>query len=165
MHRGQLFAIAALLLLAAGFCGCLGSDSSDDGDEKSPYWDLEQATFNSINAHRASIGLAKLNWSGVMAGQARGHSEAMADGRVNFSHDGFQDRVDAIKKEISIGGAGENVAMNWGSADPVGVAVSGWLNSTGHKANIEGDYDLTGVGVAKSSDGKYYLTQMFVKSG
>jgi len=54
--------------------------------------------------------------------------------------------------------------MNWGSTDPVGVAVSGWLNSTGHRNNIEGNYDLTGVGVAKSSDGKYYLTQMFAKS-
>jgi len=157
-----LFAIAALLLLAAGLCGCFGSD--DGGENESPYADLEQATFNSINAHRASIGLSKLNWSGVMADQARDHSEAMADGRVNFSHDGFNDRVDAIKKEISIGGAGENVAMNWGSADPVGVAVSGWLNSTGHRNNIEGDYDLTGVGVAKNEDGKYYLTQIFAKS-
>lgn len=161
-ERTALFAI--ILLLALSLSGCLGSDSSDGSDEKSPYWDLEQATFNSINAHRTSIGMSKLNWSGVMAEQAMGHSEAMADGRVNFSHDGFSDRVAAIKKEITIGGAGENVAMNWGSEDPVGVAVSGWLNSTGHKANIEGSYDLTGVGVAKSEDGKYYLTQMFAKS-
>ena len=151
------------LLLAVALSGCFGSN--DGRENESPYANLEQATFDSINAHRTSIGLAKLNWSGVMADQARGHSEAMADGRVNFSHDGFSARVDAIKKEITIGGAGENVAMNWGSTDPVGVAVSGWLNSTGHKANIEGDYDLTGVGVAKSSEGKYYLTQIFAKSG
>jgi len=157
--------VLIVVILAASLCGCIGSDSSDDSDEKSPYWDLEQATFNSINAHRASIGLSRLNWSGVMADQARGHSENMANSRVNFSHDGFDGRVDAIKKKISIGGAGENVAMNWGSTDPVGVAVSGWLNSTGHRNNIEGNYDLTGVGVAKNEDGKYYLTQIFAKSG
>jgi len=41
--------------------------------------------------------------------------------------------------------------------------VNSWLNSSGHKKNIEGNYSHTGVGIAKNQYGTLYFTQIFVK--
>ena len=57
----------------------------------------------------------------------------------------------------------ENVAMN-NSPIPAQVVVRGWINSEGHKKNMEGDYDLTGVGIARSRNGSWYFTQIFVST-
>ena len=40
--------------------------------------------------------------------------------------------------------------------------VNMWLNSDGHRKNIEGNYNLTGIGVVKGKDGALYFTQIFV---
>jgi uncharacterized protein YkwD len=86
----------------------------------------------------------------------------MASGAVAFGHTGFQTRIQTLAQTISFNSAAENVAANWGSSDPAATAVSGWLNSAGHLANIAGNYRLTGIGVAKSSSGQVYLTQIFL---
>ena len=40
--------------------------------------------------------------------------------------------------------------------------MTGWLNSPGHRANIENaSYRAIGIGVARSSNGSYYWTQDF----
>ena len=146
----------------------LASCSEDDGPVDPPVTpgiaEIEARVHLLINQYRADKGLAPLALSDVITTQARNHSRNMADGSVPFSHDGFQQRVDEIKKQISIAGAAENVAMNSGYSDPAKVAYDGWLKSDGHRKNIEGNYDMTGVGVAQSSDGAYYLTQIFAKS-
>ncbi|WP_231590801.1 CAP domain-containing protein [Hymenobacter terrenus] len=41
--------------------------------------------------------------------------------------------------------------------------VNGWLNSPGHRANIEGNFTRTGIGVATSSTGRIYSTQIFIR--
>jgi uncharacterized protein YkwD len=56
----------------------------------------------------------------------------------------------------------ENVASNKGHDQPALQAVEGWLASRRHRSNIEGPYDLTGVGVARNAAGEVYFTQMFV---
>ncbi len=50
--------------------------------------------------------------------------------------------------------------------DPAGAAVNAWLASTGHRQNIEGDYHLTGVGVASPDNDSltFYFTQIFIKN-
>ncbi|MBN1448396.1 MAG: CAP domain-containing protein [Bacteroidetes bacterium] len=125
---------------------------------------MEQRVHTLINQHRVDLGLAPLTLRDVITIQARNHSRNMADGTVPFSHDGFTDRVDAISSQIPISGAAENVATISGYSDPARIAVDRWIKSAGHKANLEGDYDLTGIGVAQSATGGYYLTQMFAKS-
>jgi uncharacterized protein YkwD len=37
-----------------------------------------------------------------------------------------------------------------------------WLNSPGHRKNIEGPYNLTGIAMAKAKDGTMYFTQIFI---
>jgi len=123
---------------------------------------MEHRAHDLVNQHRRSMGLAELAYSETVASQARAHSRDMDGGNLN--HDGFQARVDAIGKSISLLGAGENVALNQGFPDPAQEAVTGWINSPPHRANMEGDFDLTGIGIDKKSDGTFYFTQVFVKT-
>ena len=112
-----------------------------------------------VNDHRRSIGKPPLAMNQVIWEQAYGHSQNMAIKKVPFGHDGFEARISAIRAALGSGGsAGENVAMGYLSAASV---VSAWLNSPGHRANIESNATRTGVSAVKSSTGDWYFTQVF----
>ncbi|MBD2388379.1 CAP domain-containing protein [Cylindrospermum sp. FACHB-282] len=123
---------------------------------------IEASVFEQINQYRASQGLAALTRNSAIDTQARTHSKNMASGQVPFGHNGFQQRVQATG--ISYSAAAENVAYNQGVSDPATAAVQGWLKSSGHLANIKGNYNLTGIGVASNSQGRIYFTQIFLRS-
>ncbi|BBD59132.1 allergen V5/Tpx-1 family protein [Nostoc sp. HK-01] len=125
---------------------------------------LELAVFNQINQYRASLGLPALSRNSTIDNQARIHSQNMAQGRVAFGHDGFGARIQAIAVTIPYSAAAENVAYNQGYRDPATQAVQGWLRSSGHLANIKGNYNLTGVGMAVNSRGAVYFTQIFIRT-
>jgi uncharacterized protein YkwD len=129
----------------------------------SPYADLEQAVHEQVNQYRVEQGLPPLVLNADISQQSRLHSEAMASGRVPFSHQGFDQRVQAIARTVPYRRAGENVAYNQGYSDPVTQAVEGWINSPGHRENMEGNFDLTGIGITKTEDGRYYFTQIFIR--
>lgn len=124
---------------------------------------LEQAVLTQINQYRASRKLPPLTLDARISEQARAHSQAMAAGRTPFSHNGFQQRVQAIARTLPYSRAAENVAYNQGYSDPVLQAVQGWLKSTGHRQNIEGSFNLTGIGIAQNAKGEYYFTQIFMR--
>lgn len=120
---------------------------------------IEQEVHQLINQHRASIGLAELEWNDIIVEQCRNHSIDMADA-YTINHDGFNDRINKIGESIPWSWAGENVAYNYSAQG----AVAAWLNSPGHKSNIESNSNLTGVGVAFDEDSVMYFTQIFIKS-
>jgi uncharacterized protein YkwD len=125
---------------------------------------LESRTYKLINEHRRGRGLAPLAYDARIAAVARRHSKDMADGRVSAGHDGFEARQRHISKMIPLRGIAENVGINdYPPSKTVRSAVSGWLGSRGHRENIEGRYDLTGVGIARDARGAYYYTQILVK--
>ncbi len=115
-----------------------------------------------INNHRASIGLRALIHDDQMGEIARTHSQNMASGAVAFGHTGFSSRCSASKSAIGGGNwCGENVAG--GQTSPK-AAFTSWMNSSGHRANIEqGRATHSGFGYARSSSGKYYWTQIFIQ--
>ena len=115
-----------------------------------------------INQYRKSIGKSELKANDVIEQEAYKHSFNMAHGKVPFSHDGFDGRYKRVQKKLGVGSAAENVAYGYKTAQDV---VNGWLTSPGHKKNIEGDYFLTGIGIALSDDGTPYYTQFFYNSG
>ena len=123
---------------------------------------IAQLVHQEVNEYRASKDLAPLKFNTLISEQARIHSENMAQQTVKFGHGGFSDRVQALKKSISYGGVAENVAYNMGYKDPVDRAVTGWIESNGHRQNMVGNYNLTGVGVATNPQGEYYFTQIFI---
>lgn len=83
--------------------------------------------------------------------------------RKTFSHDGFEGRIKAVQRIIPLEKMGENWASMKGYPDPIAVAVKGWINSPSHQKNMVGDYNITGIGIAKNNADEYYFTQLFVK--
>jgi len=109
------------------------------------------------------MGLGSLQMLNAASTQAYQHSKDMATGKTGFGHNGFEQRVQAIKKTMGVSimsASAENVAYGELSAREV---VNGWLNSSGHKRNIEGNYNLTGIGVAKDRSGTLFFTQIFLR--
>jgi uncharacterized protein YkwD len=122
--------------------------------------DLEARIFKIVNDYRLSIGRTALAWNEAMADEERAHSQAIASGQVPFGHQGIDERIARINKIIPWSLISENVASARSAED----ALAAWLKSPDHKVIIEGDYELTGVGVAKDPDGPlYYFSQMFLK--
>ncbi len=123
---------------------------------------LEKAILQKINEYRRSQNLPTLKFNDRLSEQARIHSKAMASGKVPFSHDRFEERTRAIALAIDYRSIAENVAYNQGFGDPATRAIDGWLKSPSHRQNIESNFNLTGIGVAKNSRNEYYFTQIFV---
>ena len=116
--------------------------------------------INGVNAYRKTKGLPPLQLMALAASEAARHSSNMASKKVPFGHAGFNQRAIAIANELhGTSATGENVAfgkMTWKQV------IDAWLKSPEHKANIEGAFNYTGVGVAKDSRGVVYYTQIFV---
>ncbi len=122
---------------------------------------MTNAILYYVNLHRRSIGLQSLRLNNFESSLALQHSINMASNKTPFGHDGFPQRAKTISHQIGkISLAAENVASGDMSAKEV---VDGWLHSPGHKRNIETDFTLTGIGVAKNNKGVIYYTQIFTK--
>lgn len=115
-----------------------------------------------VNNHRLSIGKWALIHSDQLARIVEIHSIDMAKKTVAFGHDGFSERCSDSRRAMGGGNwCGENVAM--GQKSPKDV-FNAWMNSSGHRANIEQSRAThTGFGYAKSSNGTYYWTQIFLE--
>lgn len=123
----------------------------------------EEAVVRAVNAYRVQHGLKPLKMMPFIASEARGHSQAMARKSVPFGHQNFMTRIRHINGNLkqSRGGA-ENVAWFPPSKNPEEV-VKLWLTSRGHRHNIEGSFDLTGVGIVQDQRGWFYYTQIFIR--
>ena len=114
-----------------------------------------------VNQHRRALGKPDLQPNSFISSVALGHSRDMLSGKTPFGHDGFRGRIDRIRKKLGpMHVAAENVASGPMSAREV---VEGWLHSPGHRRNIEGDFRLTGIGLAFGRDGNIFFTQIFMK--
>ena len=156
----------ALLPLAIVFTMVSCSSEADGSSTESKvvttynYNDTELKLVTLINNYRTSIGLNTLEVINHISYKSEEHNIYMIDNKV-VNHDYFQDRTNNLIQLLQASRVGENVAYNYQSAES---AIAAWLNSPGHKANLEGDY--THMGVSVSSDpttGKKYYTNMFMK--
>lgn len=122
---------------------------------------MEQSILYYVNLHRRAMRLAPLQLNPSESAIAAQHSRDMATGRAPFGHTGFHDRVSVLSRQVGpIGVAAENVAYGQMSAKEV---VDGWLGSPGHRRNIEGNFRLTGIGLARDRNGRIYYTQIFTR--
>lgn len=113
-----------------------------------------------INAYRVKRGLLPLKMNHLISGEAKNHSYNMATGIIPFSHDGFNKRAQRLYQQFKQTRAiAENVAYNNRDAETV---VKQWLTSAGHRKNIEGNFNLTGIGIARNKNGLVYVTQIFL---
>jgi len=138
---------------------CEDDPIASNNNNGTPSDAVETEVHRLVNLHRMGIGLAALEWNETIANECRQHSQEMANAHT-INHDGFNERINKIGETISWNWAGENVAYNYSAQS----AVTAWLNSPGHKSNIESNSNLTGVGVAFDEDSVMYFTQIFVRS-
>ena len=121
----------------------------------------EQEVFNLINKQRTDNGLTALKNDNELQRVARIKAQDMVNNNY-FSHQSptYGSPFDMLKSfGISYKSAGENIAANSSNSG----AVTSWMNSSGHRANIlNSSYNYTGVGVVSSPKyGKMYV-QMFI---
>ncbi|CEG56385.1 CAP domain-containing protein [Legionella fallonii] len=124
---------------------------------------IQNAILVHINEYRKQHGLPPLAMDNRIIKEAKNHSIDMANHTMSFGHKYFKRRIDRLHDQIkNSGAAAENVAYNYKDAQDV---VKNWVRSPGHRRNIEGNYNLTGIGIARDSKGKIYFTQIFLKTG
>ncbi len=124
---------------------------------------IEREVLARVNRYRKSEGLPALTSDARISEIARGHSREMADGRTGFGHGGFKNRTRVVASRLPYKRVAENVSRH--KRDPrevPTVAVESWVDSRGHRRNIEGPFAVTGIGAALGPDGSIYLTQLFV---
>jgi uncharacterized protein YkwD len=130
-------------------------ESSDNVTESS----ITKEILKLVNEHRQSIGKSSLVRNSVADNLAEDHTYYMIS-ENKISHDNFNARFQELQQKVNAKSAGENVASGY----PTAVSVmTGWLNSSGHKANIEGNFMHIGIAAIKDSQGRYYYTQLFYR--
>ena len=161
--KSRFKAVSLLLLWAAGCAVPQAVDISyQPHEDRAELRAMARRLHERVNAHRAEKNLRPLRFHARVSSIARRHSAALAQGAA-FSHKGFKGRAIEIGKFMSYIIIAENLAYNYGNQDPVAKAMESWLNSVEHRKAMESPYfRVTGISVAKSPDGKYYFTQLFV---
>lgn len=121
----------------------------------------EKEVFDLINQQRTNNGLQALKIDEEVQRVARIKAQDMVNNNY-FSHTSpiYGSPFDMLNSfKISYSSAGENISGNSNNSS----AVTAWMNSSGHKANIlNGNFNYTGIGVINGSKyGKIYV-QMFI---
>lgn len=115
-----------------------------------------------VNAYRAKHYLSPLKLNGIASQEAARHSQNMANKSVPFGHTQFNQRIKNLYKKFGpCRGGAENVALYKLNAKQL---VDAWIASPGHRRNIEGNYNVTGIGIAHGKPGWAYYTQIFVRT-
>jgi len=146
--------------------------------------ELEQQIHALINNERQKQGLAALSYDGRLADIARGHSQDMATRNyaAHISPDGCDPACRYKQNNYKFSMLAENISgrTTYKTRYPDGVVdeyntqaelaswiVQGWMNSSGHRANIlTPDLKNEGIGVVIKDDGGVLTTEDFaVPSG
>jgi uncharacterized protein YkwD len=120
--------------------------SHDGSAQNSPkLFDVEKQLIDQTNAQRAKYGVPPLVVDQSLEKTARSHAVWMTNNRA-MQHSNIN--------------VGENIAMGQRTT---GEAVTDWMNSPGHRANIlNSSYKRTGVAAFQTSDGTIYWCQQFL---
>ena len=136
---------------------------------------ITQKIFEKTNAIRTSRGLSELAQNDDMDQLAQLHSDNMVEHNFysHVDHQGKSPSQRADDLNFEWRRIAENIAqVDWHenvdgcgdtkSAESISeCVVEGWRNSPGHLANMTGEFDQLGVGVAFTNDSIAYFTQVF----
>lgn len=125
---------------------------------------MEREAFEEVNRYRAERGLRRLEWNDDAAELARRHCGDLLGGRARAAHEGFESRVARLKKLMKVRGAAENVGLLSRQAGAGRVVARQWMESEGHRRNVLGPYERTGIGVAEGG-GLVCAAQILIGDG
>jgi len=141
---------------------CTVSCSKDDSQEdieKLEAKTIADEILQLVNTHRASVAKSALSKNDLATQLAEEHTLFMIE-QNEISHENSDQRGFRLINEEQANKVGENVAFKYKTAQEV---MEAWLNSSGHKKNIEADYTHIGIGAVKNDAGIYYYTQVFFR--
>jgi len=115
------------------------------------------ATVSFINSKRSGAGLAPVAHHDGLASLAAQHAQAMAEqGRLFHSSD-------LGAKVSSVVSGWQAVAENVGMGDSTDQVNDTFMQSSSHRSNILGAFNLAGVGSATDAQGQVWVTQIFAR--
>jgi len=154
-----LYPILYTIIFAVSF-SC-SNDSLDIEQEESQIVNnsVESQILKLVNTHRSDIGKQPLKINTFANDLAKEHTLYMIN-KNTISHDNFNRRSQKLITNEKANSVGENVAAGQSSAQTV---MNAWLNSSGHRKNIEGNFTHIGISAIKNTSGIYYYTQLFLK--
>jgi hypothetical protein len=126
---------------------------------------LEQDLLNRINGARTGGGLQPVTADGQVSALSLHRSNDMvAKGYFSHNPPGGDTYMALLKGAgVPFKLAGEIIAWN-NFSNSAEKAFEGFMNSPAHRAIImDGRYNFAGIGQARSGDGKYYFTVIFVQ--
>ena len=123
---------------------------------------LEYAVYKQINNHRIKKGLPPLALNSQLIEQARLDSRLLASNRIAFTKEEVS-KTNRALNNISHNGMSTLIAWNQGYINPAQITVDAWLTDRTSINSIEGQYKVTGVGIARNAAGKYYITQILLR--
>lgn len=158
--------VCLTLVCVLMFSSCAKDELVDDSALKTAdlvdfvaYSEIEKEILTAVNTHRISIGLSQLKRVDGITFLASDHNNYMIQ-QKQVSHDNFQQRYIALVNDIGAKSVSENIGFGYRTAEAV---VDAWLNSEGHRKNIEGNFTHFGISVAQDEDGKNYFTNIFAR--
>ncbi len=156
MKSINIYFCISIIMLSLASCS-----SEDDTEMLVPPNDstISNDILTLVNQHRQNMGLSVLTKNETAEQLSIDHTRYMIT-IEKINHDDFDMRADELKNKESATGMAENVAKFQPDAQSV---VDGWLNSPGHRENIEGNYSHTGIAAIKDNQGRYYYTQIFYR--
>lgn len=140
-----LLALALGFMLAFSYGSLTRADAGIDGG---------------TNAYRNSQGLGSIATSNLLTSLAAQRAQQIYSPNTgaNFFHDFWW------WDDSGCRGIGENLVYRLpADSDPSGYAVQAWIDSASHRANLLGDWDVTGSAIYFAPDGGEYAAQLFGK--
>lgn len=145
VHPNRRMAVATAVLVLVASMFTIGPAAADGG--------AESRFLQLLNDERSAAGLPGLSLDSGLSTVARDWSEHMATTGALSHNPALQEQVTGWTS------IAENVGMG-ADVDSIHRAL---MASSGHRANILGDFDRVGVGVA-TADGLLWVTFDFVES-
>jgi uncharacterized protein YkwD len=148
----KLAAAVLALLAAAAACVVLAPPASAGPVED------EARLYELTNQARAEHGLPPLQYDSAATGVARAWAQELARSGQLRHNPNVVAQVDA-----HVTNQWTRVGENVGFGPNVDVIQTAYMNSSGHRHNILGDFNRVGVGVAHGADGRVWTTVVFIK--
>lgn len=145
-HRSRSAgALLAAILLVVAMAGCMPAE--------------ERTFFDRTNALRASQGIPKLREHDTLTKKAEAWARHMASTRV-LAHSNLSSGLSGLAWKA----LGENVAYSSPTSNTLLSLHNQFAASPGHRANLlSRSFTHMGVGVAKSSDGRVWVVEVFAR--
>ena len=148
--------IGTLLLGLLGGLGLVALPFTQSA-QASPSQTYETSVYTNTNIQRAKYNRPALRGAKCLDTFAERQARAMAK-RGTIYHQDLRPILEACKLST----VGENVAFGYPNGKS---AVSAWMRSSGHRANIlNRNYRLIAVGAYQDSRGYWYVAQVFGRS-